>query len=117
MKKQRTGFEYIDLDNPNITEKYRPHPASNQTEAYVAKLRQKQGFDEDDQITIVGAVYRLIPELRPRKGFRGRKSDRRILAVRVTRKDLVDMLRRHYDQTFEEDLDFEEDLEEYGFSN
>ena len=116
MKKQRTGFEYIDLDKPNITEKYRPYPASNPTEAYVARLREKNVGDEDDRdadiVTVVNAVYRLIPELHPRKGFRGRKSDRRILAVRVTRKDLVDMLRRHYDQTFEEDLDFEEDLEE-----
>ena len=106
MEKLRTGFEYIDLNSSSITQGYRPYPASKPMEVYVARLH------EEDMgivtIVTVSAVYKLITNSNQK--FAKRKSDGKNLVVRVTRKDLVDLLRVHYDETFD-------DLAEYNGEN
>ncbi len=99
MNTRKNGFEYIDLNSPDVTQGYRPHPGSKPMEVYVAEL----SFDERDR-QIVGSVYRLVtrkhPSIPGKEEFVTRRSDGRTLGVRVNRGPVVESLQAHYDERF-----------------
>ncbi|MEA3329521.1 MAG: hypothetical protein U9Q06_02140 [Nanoarchaeota archaeon] len=107
--KRKTGFEYLCLGDTDITPCYRPHPGSNPKEAYVAKLGVIQ-TEDDGEIKIVEAVYRLITQTNnrvfpTRKEFALRKSDRKNRVIRVTKGAVFDSMLKLYDDRVEKETE------------
>tara|TARA_Y100000310_G_C20625210_1_gene785464 strand:+ start:1184 stop:1477 length:294 start_codon:yes stop_codon:yes gene_type:complete len=93
------AFEYIDLNDPNITEIFRPKPASDPLKGYVAKVNEVRGEKRVD--VSVDAVYRLISEgYGQDRRFAVRRSDGRNLAVKVVKGNVVDSMKRLHNATW-----------------
>lgn len=122
--KAKNGFQYLDLNKPDITPGYKPRPQSKPMEVYVAKLREAQimvhgedGFyTTNDQI--VDSVYRLVTKLNkrvfPNKREFVQRKDGKTLVVKVNQGEAVDSLREHYDARYGPSLGelFEADVSE-----
>ena len=98
-KNTNNGFEFIDLNDPYITEAYRSHPASDPSRRYVARLK----CDNENGI-VVESVFRLIrkPNRKIEDVFVTRVKDGKKLnlAVRVKKGPVFDSLVSFYDDRF-----------------
>ena len=95
----RKGFVYLDLSDPYLTPLYRPHPASEPEEAYLARLNCPRG-SPNKVSTSVEEVYKLITRKRRKYGPREqiqRKSDNKNLAVIVKSRYWIEKFKHFYE--------------------
>jgi len=95
----KTGFQYIDLNSPLVSEVFRPTPASRPFETYVATFNtssDRRGGGVED-------VYKLIPDTRnnPNGKFRMNVNEE-VQCLRVVKGDVVESMYSLYGSRVEE---------------